>query len=68
MSEPTFTIGLADLRTLADAMCAVDVLKTDGDRRQADAISAGHGVVIRALGEQAHLVYAPDDGSEKVAA
>ena len=68
MSEPTFSIGLADLRTLADAMCAVDVMKTDGDRRQADSILAGHGVVIRVLGDQAQRVYAPDDGSERVAA
>ena len=67
MNETTFTIGLADLKILVDAMCAVDVLKTDGDRRQAEAISAGHDVVIRTLGDEVLRVYAPDDGSDKAA-
>lgn len=66
MSEPTFTIGLADLKTLADAMCAADVLKASRDRLQADAVSAGHAVVIRTLGDQAGLVYANDDDSEEM--
>lgn len=70
MNEPekTFTITLADLRALADAMCAVDTLKDIGDRRQREQVQAGHDAIIRTLGSHVELVYSIDDGSEKAAA
>lgn len=68
MSEPTFTITLADLKALSDAMGAVDCLKDCADRRQADMVSAGHAAIIRTLGNQVSLVYSLDDEQQQVAA
>lgn len=68
MSEPqqTFSITLDDLKTLADAMCAVDSLKAFADRDMRtllDQVKAGHDAVIRTLGDQVEQVYAMDDGA-----
>lgn len=63
-----FTIKLADLKTIADAICEVDGLRPRGDRRIAEKISAAHAAIIRTLGEQADLVYAPDEDLDKVPA
>lgn len=68
MSDPVFTITLADLKVLADAMCAVDTIKVVGDRRQFDQVKAGHDAIVRTLGPHVELVYAIDDGSGKAAA
>jgi hypothetical protein len=73
MNEPekTFTITLADLRALADAMCAVDSLKAYADRDMKETLAqvkAGHDAVIRTLGPHVELVYAIDDGPEQAAA
>lgn len=65
MSEPTFTIGLADLKTLANAVCDLDSLKPPLDVRMSERVSIAHGIIIRPLGEHAAAVYAPDDGSER---
>lgn len=68
MSEPTFTIGLADLKTLSDAVCDLDSFKPPRDVRMAERVSDAHDVIIRTLGDQAHLLYSPADGSEAQAA
>lgn len=57
MSEPTFTITLADLRAVSDAVCEVDGLRPHGDVRIAEKISAAHAALIRTLGDQVGLVY-----------
>lgn len=65
MSEPTFTIGLADLKTLSNAVCDLDSFKPPLDVRMAERVTDAHGAIIRTLGDQLHLIYAPDDGSEQ---
>lgn len=69
MSEPTFTIGLDDLKDLADAICDLDSYRPGGNDRAIDLVARGHSIIHRVLGDQAHLVYAPsDDSEEEVAA
>ena len=68
MADPTFRITLADLKTLADAMCAVDVLRFPGDKTLARQVSACHDAIVRTLGAQVEMVYAFDDHPEKVSA
>lgn len=68
MSEPTFTLPLRDLETLADAICELDACKPRRDTRLACLVSNAHAAIARTLGDQAHLVYAPDDEPEKVPA
>lgn len=63
-TEPTFAITLADLKALADAMCAVDGPDIGFDRDRRALVHAGHGAIIRTLGPQVELVYGIDDGSE----
>lgn len=67
MSEPTFTIGLADLKTLSDAVCDLDSFKPPRDVRMAERVTEAHDAIFRTLGDKVHLVYGPDDGSEQQA-
>lgn len=68
MPDPTFTITLADLKALADAMCAADTISSFGNRHLSAQVKAGHDAIIRTLGPHVELVYPIDDGSEQAAA
>jgi len=67
-TEPTFPITLADLKTLSIAVCELDACKSFGDARLTELVTDCHDILIRTLGDQVGLVYAPDDGSEAVEA
>ena len=61
MNPVTFVITLADLKILSDAVCELDSLKTRGDARSTQITEAAHDALIRTLGDQRALIYAPED-------
>lgn len=67
MSEPTFTLGLAKLKKLSEAVCELDAFRPKRDcrdARYADLVSECHAILIEAMGDHAALIY---DCSEETA-
>lgn len=64
-----YTVTLADLITIADAACELDVTKQfyidrpDEQKRLAGMVTRLHDIAERAAGEQAAEIYGADDGS-----
>lgn len=65
MSDPAFTITLADLKRLSDAVCELDAFKPARDVRLVELVNDCHGIIIRTLGNQVGQVYAPDDSADE---
>lgn len=65
----SYAVSLADLCTLADCACDVDSLQfllaghPDQQASIAAMVDRMHSIIERAAGSDAHLIYAPDDGS-----
>lgn len=60
-NDMEFRITLRDLKTLSNAVCDLDSYKPRHDVRINERVSAAHAAIIRTLGEQVGLIYAPDD-------
>lgn len=68
MEEPTFTLGLADLKKLSTAVCELDAFKPPRDLRMDELVTDCHDILIRTLGAQAELIYGIGDEPQQAAA